>query len=315
MSDNILDMLREKSEEGDLNSILKPYIGGYTKKSVQEYLAFVRKQQQSLKETYTAELQRLQDEKSGLQTQAAALKEQVLGMEAEYEAKLEARVAEQSAHWQAENAALEKDMDEAVTRIKSDEEKIQRYEADLAAQKQKTEQVKQSAATCRVMLDTANGKITQLTNQVSSQAEEIARLREIEQSLREALAEDKVSQLNAQVQELISDTEQLREEIAIRDRELENRARRLETLTRQEQNHHRALEKLESELQAQREQNEWMDSENGELGRRLQAQMEQSIQTTRENSRLKTANAILQRKWEAAQLKRQLQDLSGADNQ
>lgn len=314
MSDNILDMLREKSEEGDLNSILKPYIGGYTKKSVQEYLAFVRKQQQSLKETYAAELQRLQDEKSGLQTRAASLKEQVLGMEAEYETKLEAQVAEQTAHWQAEVAALEKDMDEAVTRIKSDEEKIQRYEAELAAQKQKTEQVKQSVATCRVMLDTANGKISELTGQISAQAEEIARLQEVEQSLREALAEDKVSQLNAQVQELISDTEQLREEIAIRDRELENRARRLETLTRQEQNHHRDLEKLQSDLQAQREQNEWMDSENGELGRRLQAQMEQSIQTTRENSRLKTANAILQRKLDAAQLKWQLQDFSGADD-
>lgn len=315
MSENLLDMLREKSEEGDLNSILKPCIGGYTKKSVQEYLAFVRKQQQSLKETYTAELHRLQKEKDELQEQTDSLREQVEGMEEAYQAKLEAQVAEETAHWEQEVASLEKDMDEAVTRIKSDEEKIQDLSERLAAQKQKTEQVRQSAATCHVMLDTANSKITELTNQVSSQARDIERLREVERSLRAELAEEKLAQLNAQIQELIGNTQQLRQEIAIRDRELENRARRLETLTRQEQEHHRALEKLQSDLQEQREHNEWMDSENSELGRRLQAQMEQSIQAVRENSRLKTANAILQRKLETQQLKWHADSLSGEENQ
>ena len=40
---NIVEMIRDKSEEADLNQLLKSSFGGYTKKSVQEYLSRVRK--------------------------------------------------------------------------------------------------------------------------------------------------------------------------------------------------------------------------------------------------------------------------------
>jgi chromosome segregation ATPase len=71
MSDNrenhdVIGMLREKSEEADLNEVLKSTFGGYTKKSVQEYINLLRKQQQASRETFSTNLQNLFEEKENI---------------------------------------------------------------------------------------------------------------------------------------------------------------------------------------------------------------------------------------------------------
>lgn len=310
MSDGLLDMLREKTGEGDLNSILKPSMGGYTKRSVMEYLAFVKKQQQSMKDSYAGELQRLQSEAVTLQSEADAMRHALETAESDCQAKIEAALDQQAQRMQSDYDALEKDMDEAVTRIKEDEAQILEYRKRLAEQIQKSEQSKQNTSTARIMLDTANAKIDELTRLLTRQASDMERMQEVEKNLREKLAEDKVSDLNLQIQELIQDVELLKNEISIRDQELSNREKRLETLTRQEQTNHHTLEQLQIDLQNAREQNEWLETENGELGQRLQAQTQQIIALSREVAHQKAANAILQRKLEAEQTRRQLTALS-----
>lgn len=307
MSDQFVDMLREKTEEGDLNSILKSGLGGYSKRSVSEYLAFVNRQQQDLKAAYLSEVQRLEGEKESLRSALCAAQEQAEKAQSEWQV----RCAEETAQLREEYAALEKDMDEAVARIQDDAEKLRRMETALAAEKQNTEQARQSAATGRLLLDAAGAKTEELEKQLDAQNAEIVRLRETEQSLKEALAEDTASELNLQIQELMGSVELLQSEVAIRDRELENRAARLETLTRQEQSNHCALEELQKELQERREQNERIECENDGLGERLKEQMEQSISLSREISRLKAAGAILQRRLDAALAKQQAAALSG----
>lgn len=66
MSDSTLLSLREITGDGDLNCILKSSIGGYTKKSVKEYLSTMKTQQQNLKAAYDLELVRLRSEKDEL---------------------------------------------------------------------------------------------------------------------------------------------------------------------------------------------------------------------------------------------------------
>ena len=68
MSDSTLLSLREITGDGDLNCILKSSIGGYTKKSVKEYLSTMKTQQQNLKAAYDLELVRLRSEKDELLT-------------------------------------------------------------------------------------------------------------------------------------------------------------------------------------------------------------------------------------------------------
>lgn len=292
MSDNFVGMIREIAEEGDLDSILKTSLGGYTKKSVKEYLSFIKKQQQNLKDAYTGAAEQLQNEKDGLQREISELK----ARNEEAADTMQLRLKEQAERLEAERASLEADMDEAISRISEDGEKLRKLENDLADETQRSEQYRQEISTVRIQLDSANARITDQEAQLSAQAAELAALKDTEHSLRSALAEDRTADLKARIQELLGSVAQLQDEVAIRDRELETRAMRLEALSRQEQSNHSALEELQLQLQRQREQNEWIESENEELGKRLQEQMEQSIALSRENAHLKAANAIAQRK-------------------
>lgn len=66
MRDSTLNSLREITGEGDLNCILKSSLGGYTKKSVKEYLSTMKTQQDNLKAAYDLELIRVRSEKDEL---------------------------------------------------------------------------------------------------------------------------------------------------------------------------------------------------------------------------------------------------------
>jgi len=301
-NDNIVGILREKTEEGDLDTMLKTSIGGYTKRSVMEYLAYVKKQQQNLKEAFAVEQERLQGEKAELLRQLEELNERVENGEEIYRQRLEA----EKEKMREERAALEKDMDEAVARIKEDEQKLKRSGEALEAEKQKTEQVRQEVKTKCVQLDAANARAEELTGQLSAKAREVVNLKESERILRQAMAEDVSVELKDQVQTLMGNVEQLQSEIRLRNQELENRAGQIENLRKQEQSNHAAIDQLQNQLRSQSERNEWAENENNELSERLKAQVEESITLSRENSRLKAANAILQRRLEMEQAKNQI---------
>ena len=306
MSENVVDILREKTGEGDLDSILKSSIGGYTKRSVMEYLAFVKKQQQNLREAYTAEIERIQGEKDELLGEVNALQER----EKHAEEAFRQRVEEEKAQVREEYAALEKDMDEALTRIKEDELKLSRSAEELAAEQLKTAQVRQEVDTREARLNTANRTISELEAKLSAKNQELADQQETARILRESLAEDISGQLRDQIQTLMQSVEQLQKEISLRDQELENRAKRIELLTGQERSNHAALEELQSRLTRQMEQNEWAESENEGLAEQLRTQMEQSVSLSRENARLKAANAILQRRLDTEQALQEIASVS-----
>ena len=82
---NIVDMIRDKSEEADLNQLLKGSFGGYTKKSVQEYLSIIRKQQQTTKDTFQKNLQTLFEEKESLRKSNESLIARNNKLSAEYD--------------------------------------------------------------------------------------------------------------------------------------------------------------------------------------------------------------------------------------
>ena len=306
MSENVVDILREKTGEGDLDSILKSSIGGYTKRSVMEYLAFVKKQQQNLREAYTAEIERIQGEKDELLSEVNALQER----EAHAEEAFRVRAEEEKAQLREEYAALEKDMDEALTRIKEDELKLNRSADELAAEQLKTAQVRQEVDTREAQLNTANRTISELEARISAKNQELADQQETARVLRESLAEDISGQLRDQIQTLMQSVEQLQKEIGLRDQELENRTKRIELLTGQERSNHAALEELQSRLTRQMEQNEWAESENEGLAEQLRTQMEQSVSLSRENARLKAANAILQRRLDTEQALQEIASVS-----
>ena len=82
---SIVEALRSKTEESDIKQYLKSTLGGYTKSSVLEYLNLLRKQQQSMAETFSRNQQVLYDEKENLKKANEALKTRLVQIEAEYQ--------------------------------------------------------------------------------------------------------------------------------------------------------------------------------------------------------------------------------------
>lgn len=82
---NVVEMLREKTEDADLNKYLKKSFGGYSKKSVMKYLNILRKQLQSSQETFSKNLEELYKEKDRLKNDNESLLIRYNKLYAEYE--------------------------------------------------------------------------------------------------------------------------------------------------------------------------------------------------------------------------------------
>lgn len=137
MSDNLVKTLREKTEEADLDTILKTTLGGYTRKSVREYVSMLRRQQYDLQQSFSEELQLSQTERERL---AWELNEANARAAAAEEALVQAKPLMEKA------VGLEKDMDEAVARIQSDAALLEKQSAELR-------QVKGECESLRAQLD------------------------------------------------------------------------------------------------------------------------------------------------------------------
>lgn len=81
---SMVETLRLKTEEIDMNQYLKTRMGGYTKQSVLEYLSIIRKQQQTMADTFYENLQTIYNEKEELNNVNESLKHQLNKIELEY---------------------------------------------------------------------------------------------------------------------------------------------------------------------------------------------------------------------------------------
>lgn len=75
--DNILGMIRQRTEEEELKQHLKATVGGYSKSSVMGYLAELRQRQQSSCETFNQNMQVLLEEKENLKIENEKLLMQI----------------------------------------------------------------------------------------------------------------------------------------------------------------------------------------------------------------------------------------------
>ena len=73
MEDISVQNMREKTEEADYNNILKSSLGGYTKKSVREYLSMINSQNTRLKENCSEEIRKIAADKDAVAEELAAV--------------------------------------------------------------------------------------------------------------------------------------------------------------------------------------------------------------------------------------------------
>jgi chromosome segregation ATPase len=81
---DFVQLLRSKTEENDLKQVLKTSMGGYTKQSVSDYMAILRKNQQSMAETFYENQQLLYLEKEKLRQDNEKLQAKLNDLDAKY---------------------------------------------------------------------------------------------------------------------------------------------------------------------------------------------------------------------------------------
>ena len=273
--DETLGVIREKTGEEDLNNSLKSTMGGYTKKSVLEYVTYLKKQQADMKEAYEMELEHLRAEKDRLQK---------------------------------ENSELSADLNEAMERITSDEDtmshtagNVQEAENRAAEAELHESEALQELAECRNALQEALKKNDELNEViVGMSAETVGKTAEggLDIGQIDALtATEEEKQVNDAVAELLAGAQALREDLMQRVEAVAEQARMVEILSGEQlRNSRNTLESMRHESRGYLFQNELLESEKDGLSKRVSDLMEENLNLGKENSRLRAANFIYERR-------------------
>ena len=273
--DETLGVIREKTGEDDLNNSLKSTMGGYTKKSVLEYVTYLKKQQADMKEAYEMELEHLRAEKDRLQK---------------------------------ENSELSADLNEAMERITSDEDamshtagNVQEAENRAAEAELHESEALQELAECRNALQEALKKNDELNEViVGMSAEAVGKSAEGGVNIGQInalTATEEEKQVNDAVAELLAGTQALREDLMQRVEAVAEQARMVEILSGEQlRNSRNTLESMRHESRGYLFQNELLESEKDGLSKRVSDLMEENLNLGKENSRLRAANFIYERR-------------------
>ncbi len=332
MSDNVLDRIREKTQEVDLDSILTTSFGGYTKKSVLEYNNIMRQKQQEMSKAFNEEIQKILDEKEKLQRENDSLRNKVAQAESDYQmirrqlvsvtredrsaVRAEADEGEEEdllatlRKVQQENVLLEKDMDEAIERIKDDEQKIAHYEEELAAEKKKVQQMRRELGTYQNLLRDERSDGDEKGKVIYAQNAEIDRLNGEIKYLKDAMSDGNVADLNEQIDGLMDHVELLNKELGMKEEKIAGDAARIARMTAQSESDNLIIEKLREALKTSREQTEQVNAVNAELEEILRERMEQCIELQKRCIDYKVKHAIALRRSEKETTERLMKELA-----
>ena len=277
MSDNLVKTIREKTEEADLDTILKTTLGGYSRKSVREYVTMMRQQQYDMQQSFSEELQLSQAERERLANDLAEANGLIAAAQ---------NALAQTNALAEKVAGLEKDMDEAVARIQSDAILLEQRNEELQRVRSECDRLRacleeKEAELCNLRQEKADGDLIVQSGDVLPAQPAV-----------DAVAVEKVEP-----------PESMKIQLAILARERENSEKRMESVIRQEKRLFQALEECRIELETCRDQNLCMEAENKELSIRLSEQMWQNIALNREITHMRTLNESLKGKLDAATTK------------
>lgn len=122
---DFVELLRSKTEENDMKHFLKSTMGGYSKQSVLDYLAILRKNQQSMAETFYENQQLLYVEKEKLRKDNEKLQTKLSELDTKYlDLTTQVNQPLDNSQDKAMNKALTEEMDNAKGTIAALQEKI-----------------------------------------------------------------------------------------------------------------------------------------------------------------------------------------------
>ncbi len=310
---NIVDMLREKTEEADLEQLLKSTIGGYTKKSVMQYFAALKKQQQATTETFNHNLQTLYEEKKSLQSNNEILRSKLTkaetGLENLSEAmatyKLEDKVysVQDIIALKSKIVALESEIKKMSGANHELEKKIERLNVTISEKDKELEKSGQETQIQRELLVTEKSETRKQRDLVLELSGTVEEFRDEIKYLKGIVTEGKTAELNARIDELLASTSTQGEIIARRNLELAEKEKAMETLREENEALKQSMTHLSQSLNQMMLQNEKLVSSNRAITSKLEETYKNTIELINEKSEVTVEKLILGRKLDEAKLR------------
>jgi chromosome segregation ATPase len=306
-------MLREKTEEADMEQYLKRTIGGYTKQSFLKYLAVFRKQQMDTVETFNQNLQALYDEKKSMQGTMEQLRAKCTKAETELKNlsesittfKLEdnACSAEDIVAMKSKISAYEGGLKKANVICMDLKRQNERLNEIIAEKNQEVEQAKQETQIQKEQVLTERAETKKQRDLVLELSGSVEEFREQIQYLKGIAAEEKTVELKARIDELIANNTKFEEIIAQRNVELAEKEKAIELLQQENKSIKQNNGYLSKTIEELSVQNEKYTLSNKEIAAKLAEAHQSTIQLITEKSEITVEKLIYTRKLEQAQQK------------
>lgn len=307
---NVVETLRLKTEEIDMDQYLKTKWGGYTKQSVLEYLNVLRKQQQTTADTFYRNLQIVYNEKETINKANETLKNQLKKIESEYKNLCESMESVQledsnltmqdiialknkSAVLEEERkkvifdkTSLENEIKHLKNTINDLTEKLNQSERETAAAKEVIIAEKQESKGLR-------DQVVKLTIEIEDKTDELKYLMAMQ-------TESQISELTSHVSQLTAQLTNQTEAMANLNSEVNLKEKTVETLTAEIGLQKQMLNDLSKTVEDLQNQNEKLLHANTAFTKQLQESYAKTIELINEKSDITIEKIAANRKLDMA---------------
>ena len=310
---NIVELLRVKTEEADMDSYLKTTFGGYTKQSVLDYLSILRKNQQVMSETFYKNQQTLYDEKEKLKKANEGLQTRFGKVETEYK-----NLSETMMTFKLENkeftiqdivslknniAALEEEQKRSRDCKTNLEKKIELQEQGNSDLRLKLEQAGMEIVSQKEMLLSEKMDSKKLRDQVSELSSNLEAERDEIKYWKALQTEGQVGDLTAKVNELTIHLSAQTELIAKQNSERMLREQTIDGLTKEIAALKNSIRLLTESVEAINVQNDKLIHANKMLGQQMEDEYKKSMILIQEKSDINIDKIIALKKLSEAESK------------
>lgn len=307
---SMIETLRLKTEEIDMDQYLKTKLGGYTKQSVLDYLNVLRKQQQTTADTFYRNLQAIYNEKEAINQSKQALQYRLDKAELEYKNLCEAMTSiqledsnlmlqdmialknksavleEQLEKSNFDKASLENEIKHGRDLLNDMTQKLERLDHEMAAAKEVVLAEKRESKELR-------NKVVELTIVIEDKTDEIQYLKALQS---EGQVADLTSNVNHLTTQLMTQTEimgNLNLQVSMKEKATE-------TLTAESELQMQMLYDLNKTVEKLENQNEKLLLANTTFKNQLQESYAKSIILINEKSDIIVEKIVANRKLDEA---------------
>lgn len=309
--------IEETFEDENIDKLLKSSVGGFTKKSVIEYIEALKRQYCNAGSNLNENLQALAEENEKLKEKLNKLENDnkvladkvVLGAVETYDSKT-GDIASYKAMIKAlqqdvkelenklfkstvENNSLVERSDEKEKELLQKEHELQLLQEIIAAEKKETESKEEESS--------------DLSSTVSKLNEELLYYKEI-------VSTGKVSELNTRIDELTAMVEAQNSIVEKRSQEIQTKDITLETLTAQNEVLNKTVTTLTQNIDSIMVQNEKLSALNKVITQKLEEAQKDTVEEIAEKTDIYIEKLILARKLDEAQLKLNLYNEKASSN-